>query len=174
MLGLVWIKCQPKFYCPLISHRARTLSVLHSGLRCLTFTTMALGPSLGLQGERKGGHNSVKEASSRRNPTAIQHWHQLLEAVMRAAVLWLLMLRILSWPPTRWATCPHLTTFFAWTSLVSLAYSLIFQPRINFLSQLQHPARSGRVTKQVGGAWVSGVRSGAGSVTLAISSMVHC
>ena len=47
MLGLVWIKCQPKFYCPLISHRARTLSVLHSGLRCLTFTTMALGPSLG-------------------------------------------------------------------------------------------------------------------------------
>ena len=71
-----------------IAHTARTLSVLHPGLRCLTFITMALGPSLscaGLQGERKGGHNSVKEASSR-TTTAIRYWHQLLEAVMRAAV----------------------------------------------------------------------------------------
>ena len=110
-----------------IAHTARTLSVLHPGLRCLTFITMALGPSLscaGLQGERKGGHNSVKEASSR-TTTAIRYWHQLLEAVMRAAVHCGCCESYRLWPPT-WATCSHLTTFFARTSLVSLAYSLIF------------------------------------------------
>ena len=127
-----------KFYCPLISRWARTLGALRAQRSDFYDNgTGAIIVQRGLQGERKGGHNSVKEASSR--TFVIQHWHQLSRSCHADSFFVTAGVVTNEDTVTTWATCPTILAVFAPGAPVSRSHSRSYSPHINFLSQFKHP-----------------------------------